>query len=115
MAKNFLQEGSTLDLKVAAETDAVDIASGKGYLVGSIFGVAVADVAVGESGSFQVDGCWSLDKTTGETWSVGQALFWDPSTSKVTTTAGSLKKIGVAIAAASSPATTGSVRLNGSF
>jgi predicted RecA/RadA family phage recombinase len=115
MAKNFVQPGSVLDLVVEDETDAVTIRSGKGYLVGSIFGVAVADVEPGSSGSFQVDGVWSLDKTTGEAWSVGQALYWDPSTSKVTSVAGSLKRIGVATAPASSPATTGNIRLNASF
>ena len=52
-------------------------------------------------------------KTTGEAWIAGQDLYWDPATSKFTTTAGSLVKRAKATADAASAATTGRVVLLG--
>jgi predicted RecA/RadA family phage recombinase len=115
MAANFIQVGSVLDLTVVDNTDATDIASGEGYLAGSIFGVAIADVAVGASGPFQVDGVWSLPKATPQAWSQGAPIYWDNAAKKVTTVSGGNKLIGVATEAAGSNYAKGSVRLNGSF
>jgi len=50
-------------------------------------------------------------KATGETWSVGQTLYWDAGNSNLTTTATSNTKAGHATAAALTAATTGSIRL----
>jgi predicted RecA/RadA family phage recombinase len=115
MAKNFVQEGETIDLLVEDNTDAVTINSGDGFVVGSIFGVAIKDVAPGETGPFKVTGVWDLAKTTGEAYTVGQRIYWVASTGKTTGTAGSNKLIGVAVAAAESADTTSKVRLSGAF
>ncbi|HVY20407.1 MAG TPA: DUF2190 family protein [Bauldia sp.] len=115
MAKNFIQIGSVLDLTVIDETDAVDIASGEGYLAGSIFGVAVTDVAVGASGPFQVDGVWSLPKATPQAWGQGALVYWDNAARKVTTVSGGNQLIGTAIAAVNSAVAVGDVRLNAAF
>ena len=55
----------------------------------------------------------SAGKTTGEAWAVGQKLYWDPATSKFTTTAGALVVRAFASAVAASGDTTGSVILFG--
>lgn len=112
MAKNFVQPGDVLDL-----TAPYNVSSGGGALVGSIFGVALGDVTSGATGRFAVTGVWELAKTSAEAWTVGALIYWDD-TNKVCTTddgSGSNKLIGVAVAAAANPSSTGVVRLNGAF
>lgn len=108
--KNFTQPGRTLTL-----TAPYAVTSGQGAQVGSIFGVAVKDVANGARGDFVTKGCLDLTKTTGEAWAEGQLLYWNNTTRAVTTTAATNLKIGVATAAAIAAATVGNVRLNGSW
>jgi predicted RecA/RadA family phage recombinase len=54
----------------------------------------------------------NAEKTTGEAWAAGQKLYYDPATSKFTTTAGALALAGRAAAPALSADTTGSVDFN---
>ena len=70
--KNFIQRGETLTL-----TAPYAVSSGGGALVGSIFGVAVTDVASGEDGEFQVAGVFDLVRETGAStgWSQGALIY----------------------------------------
>lgn len=113
--KNFVQEGDTVRVTVAAGSDAVNLSSGDGYLIGSIFGVAAHDAAIGEGVELVLEGVFTLPKTTSQAWTVGEKAYWDVATGKVTTTASSNKQIGVVVAAAGSNDTTGNVRLSGAF
>lgn len=115
MAKNFIQPGDRLTLQVPDDSGAVAIASGEGFLIGSIFGVAITDVAVGEGGAFETTGVWELAKTSAQAWTVGQKIYWNDTQRLVTTTAGGNTLIGVAVAVAANPSATGLVRLNASF
>jgi predicted RecA/RadA family phage recombinase len=110
--KNFIQRGETLTL-----TAPYAVSSGGGALVGSIFGVAVTDVASGEDGEFQVAGVFDLVRETGATtgWSQGALIYWDNTNKRVTKTSPSNKLIGVAVRAAADGDATGRVRLNGAF
>lgn len=108
--KNFLQEGDVVSVAAPAA-----VTSGKGVLVGTMFGVATADAASGATVAIKTNGVVSLDKATGQSWTVGAAIYWDNSAKNCTTTTTSNTKIGVAIAAAASADTVGSVRLNGAF
>jgi predicted RecA/RadA family phage recombinase len=113
--RNYVGVGDSITVTVAAGSDAVDLSSGDGYLIGSIFGVAAYDAAIGEDVVLKLTGIFTLAKTTSQAWTVGQKAYWDASTAKVTTTAGSNKLIGVITAVAESAATTGQVRLSGAF
>jgi predicted RecA/RadA family phage recombinase len=108
--KNYVQSGAVLTL-----TAPYAVSSGGGALVGSIFGVAVGDVANGAVGEFQVEGVFDLAKETGTAWSVGDLIYWDNANKRCTKTSSGNKLVGVAVAAAASGAAVGQVRLNGAF
>ena len=109
--KNFIQDGNNIPL-----TPARDVLSGEGELVGSLFGVAVNDVASGESGVFKTTGVFELPKTTGAStaYTQGAKVYWKSDTFKCSASASGNTEIGVAIAPADDAATTVLVRLNGS-
>lgn len=110
MATNYLQEGGHVTVAApAAKT------SGDGVLVGSLFGVAITTVANGANVEIATTGVWNLAKTSAQAWTVGQRIYWDDTNSVATSTASSNKLIGVAMAVAANPSSTGEVRLNGSF
>lgn len=113
--KNYVQKGDTIKVTVVDNTDAVDLSSGDGYLVGSLFGVAQHDAVVGAEVELAVVGVFTLPKTTSQAWSVGDKAYWDVSAGKVTTTASSHKQIGVVVVAAGTNDTTGVVLLNAAF
>lgn len=106
---NFRQLGDVLTL-----TAPDDISSGRGALVGSIFGVATADVASGEAGEFKTTGVFVLAKTSAQTWTEGVKVYWDDTNGRCDTDSTVGQLIGVATAAAANPSSTGYVRLNGS-
>lgn len=113
MAKNFVQPGDTIPFTNQAATGAADIKSGSGVLVGSIFGVAKTDIAVGAKGQLDLVGVWDLPKVSAQAWGLGDKIYWATATANCTTTASGNKLIGVAIAAAANPSAAGKVRLNG--
>lgn len=110
MARNFIQEGDILNLAAPYA-----VASGAGALIGSIFGVAMVDLANGATGSFAIEGVFALKKTSAQAWTVGAKVYWDNTAKEVTTTSTSNTLIGVAVEAAANPSATGKVRLNASF
>lgn len=90
-----------------------NLLEGDPLLVADTFGVVAADVLTAATGTLRLRGGFTLPKATGLAWSVGQALYWDAGASKVTTSSGGNKLVGVAGLAASSGATTGLVILKG--
>ena len=113
--KNFVQPGNTVTVTVESGSDAEALASGDGYLVGSLFGIASANAAIGEEVELMTVGVFDIEKTSAEAWTVGQKIFWNASTSLATSTASSNKLIGVALAVAANPSSSGRVRLSGAF
>lgn len=108
--KNYVQDGDTLTL-----TAPYAVTSGGGALVGAMFGVAVGDAANGALVALRTTGVFSLAKTTGAAWTVGQKIYWDNTAKECAGTATGNTLVGVATAAAASGDTTGIVRLNGAF
>lgn len=109
--KNFKQPGNVMTM-----TAPYDVASGGGALVGIVFGVAELSLVTGQSGAFNLTGVVTLPKAAGQVWTAYTTpLYWDNTAKNVTSTAAGNTKIGVATADAISAATSGTVRLNGSF
>ena len=108
MARNYVQPGETLTL-TAPRT----LASGEGFLVGSLFAVALAAAATGKPVEGRRVDVFDLTKAAGAAWTPGQKLYWDNTAFNVTTTTGSNTLIGVATQAASAPAVIGRVLLTG--
>jgi predicted RecA/RadA family phage recombinase len=92
-----------------------NISSGAGLLVGSMFGIAAISGVSGDVIPLYLKGVYTMPKVSTQAWTVGATIYWDNSAKNCTTTVGSNTKIGVAVAAAANPSSTGSVRLNGAF
>lgn len=106
MANGFVQDGELLDY-----TPSSAVAAGEVVLVTDRCFVAPRAIAANEKGSLQTRGVFTIQKTTGEAWTLGQKLYWVAGTSKASTTAGSNKVLGYAAAAYASGATEGNVLL----
>ncbi|WP_347270989.1 DUF2190 family protein [Rhizorhabdus histidinilytica] len=104
--KNFVQNGDNLDLVAP-----YDVASGAGFLVGSLFAVASAAALSGAAVVGVTVGVFTLAKATGESWTVGAKLYWDNANKRLTTTSTSNTLVGVAAKAAGSSDTSGNIKL----
>ncbi len=107
--KNYVAKGERLAHTNATSTT---ISSGDVVLITNRIGIAVADIVASAVGQLQVEGVFTLAKTAGQAWTLGQQLYWDASTSKFTSTASSHQKAGFAAAIAASAATSGKIKLN---
>ena len=109
MAKNKIQDGNIINY-----TPGADVSSGDIIKMNDRFGIAMTDIAAGKTGAVAVVGVWEVPKASGETWGVGQQLYWD-NTNKVVTTSdgtGANAKFGYAVEAAADTATTGIAKIN---
>lgn len=90
------------------------VVGGSPVVIGSIFGVPIADAAEGDSFALTRAGVLELAKTTGQTWDEGDRIFWNDSTKRCTkTSAVGLYAIGSATAAAATADVVGAVALDG--
>ncbi|WIY52455.1 DUF2190 family protein [Devosia sp. YIM 151766] len=108
--KNFLAHGDVIEITATA-----DIKSSEGVVVGTIFGVAMNDIANGEKGPIKLSGVYDLPKAGSQAWTEGAAVHWDAGNKRCTTAATGNRLIGCAIEAVGGGAglTAGKVRLNG--
>lgn len=108
MAKNYVQDGETLDLTAPAG----GVVSGTPYLIGSIFGVALDTIDAGNPFPLRVEGVFgNLPKKAAEAWTEGAPLYWDDVNKYLTTTAGALKRVAYAVKAALAADTVGTAKL----
>lgn len=113
MAGNYVQEGN--HVTVAAP---YALSSGGGALVGSLFGVAIADALNGATTVLATEGVWTLTAEgagSGQAIAVGAAVYWDNTNKRCTATSSGNTKIGVATVAKVTTDTTVTVRLNATF
>lgn len=104
--RNFIQPGETLPL-----TAPYDVASGGGFLVGSLFSVAKSAALAGNPVEGTNEGVFDLAKAGGQAWTQGVKVYWDDAAKNVTTTAAGNKLIGVATQAQASGDAIGRVYL----
>jgi predicted RecA/RadA family phage recombinase len=106
---NFIQQGDNLTVV----TPSGGYTAGNFYLQGAIAGVAMNTTLEAAENVLVTVGVFSLPKTTGQVWAIGEVLYWDAGTSKFTNVPGILTARGVVAAAALTAATTGYVKLTG--
>jgi predicted RecA/RadA family phage recombinase len=112
MAKTFIQEGRVIDYTASAAVKSGDV-----VVMGQLVGVALNDIAAGETGPVQIDGVWELPKVSASVINQGESVNWDDSASEfdansATPAAGDLTGGCVAVADAGNGATTVWVKLN---
>jgi predicted RecA/RadA family phage recombinase len=105
---NYEQLGETLDL-VAPYA----VTSGQGFLVGSIFAVAVVNAALGETLAGCTRGVFSLAAKSTDTGAVGTKVYWDNTEREITTTSTDNTLVGALTAAKTAGQLVAYVRLNG--
>lgn len=106
--KNKIQNGKVIDY---TNGGGAAIASGALVVIGVLAGVAVSNIAVGESGAVDLQGVFELPKVTGTAIAVGDKVYWDATAGNVTKTASGNTAFGAAVEAAVSAATTVKVLL----
>lgn len=108
--KNYVQKGENITVTATAAAS-----SGEGVLVGSLFGIAAGDAAIGEDLDLVTVGVFTMPKVSTDAFTVGAVVYWDDSAGLVTTDddTGSNPAIGLAVTAAANPSGTVNVRLNG--
>jgi predicted RecA/RadA family phage recombinase len=112
MANNFVTEGKILNWPNGTGSA---VSSGEVVVIGDLVGVALVDIADGESGSVQISEVFTLTKTAGTAWNQGDKLDFDVSASAfdkgITPAAGDVTGCAVAYETAASAATSGKVLL----
>ena len=98
MIANYQQPGSTIDF-VNSTSDTIK--AGQVVSLTTRIGVAGTEIAASAVGSLHVKGVFSMPKAIGAI-AIGAAVYYNASTDKITTTAGSAIPAGWAIAAAKS-------------
>lgn len=120
MAQSFIQHGERLEVTLGSGETAV--ASGKGYLVGAMFGVVVSLTrngqtvfanqasAQGDIAVVALEGVYQLPKASGAV-TLGAKVYWDNTAKNITTTASGNTFVGYAWQAQASGDTTVQVKL----
>ncbi len=102
----YLQPGCTVTLVAPYARD-----GGSGAKVGAFFGVAKGAVESGDEGEFELDGVFSLAKTSAQAWTQGDRIYWNDSTKACDTDSTAGMFIGIARDDAANPSSTGNVKL----
>lgn len=94
-------------------TAGADISAGDVVILGKFLaGVAINDIANGAVGVIDTKGIYKVDAVNNLAFTVGDVLYWNASTKKVTNVEAGLPIIGVAVAAKAENATYCYVALN---
>ncbi len=104
MATNYHQHGQTVDWTNGTGSN---VASGDPVVIGTQLGVAITDIANGESGTVAMEGVFSIPKATGSAINQGTAVDFDVSegnaNGSLTPATGDLTGCGIAWATAAWP------------
>lgn len=74
MANNYVQPGNVIDYVAAA-----DLTSGAVVSINGLLGIALQDIANGQSGSVQITGVFAAPKVSAAVIAQGETLSWDVS------------------------------------
>ena len=79
--KNYVQKGNALDVIASSA-----YSSGEIVIEGNLVGVAVADIASGETGSISARGVYQFEKESAASLAQGDIAYYDASTKKLDAT-----------------------------
>lgn len=106
--KNYVRDGDRIPLIAPSG----GVVGGNGYLIGTLFVVAVGSVAEDQPFEAQTTGVIALAKVSAQAWAtVGAKIYWDNTAKLCTTVSTDNTLIGVVAKAAANPSATGDVRL----
>jgi predicted RecA/RadA family phage recombinase len=108
MATNYVQEGNVITYTAGA-----DISSGNVLVIGTRVGVALTDIANGDTGSVQMSGVFNVACLGTDVVTQGAVLYWDSDPGQATLTSTDNTLMGYAFAASGDGVTTVDVKLNG--
>ncbi|APG48476.1 DUF2190 family protein [Phaeobacter porticola] len=106
--RNYIQPGDSITVTATAAAS-----SGDGVLMGSLFGIASGDAAIGDNLVLTTTGVFEMPKPSTDDLAVGDDLYWDDANGLVTNDddTGSNPFIGLAVSVASNPSGTVNVKL----
>lgn len=108
MAKaSYIQKGEAIDFVNSTEAK---IVAGEIIALPNRVGIAGTDIPVGATGSLVIEGVFEFPKTTSLSISVGDSVFYNVSSEKITKTASDIP-VGIAVEAGESSATAIRVKL----
>lgn len=107
MTSRYVAPGNTW-----THTPATAVANNAVVVMGVTVGVALAAIPANTPGSVGVKGIYTLPKLSTDVVAQGAALFWDAGNTRLTTTASSHVRAGVAAAAAGSGVANVDIDLN---
>lgn len=79
--KNYVQKGNALDVIASSA-----YSSGEIVIEGNLVGVAVADIASGETGSISARGVYQFEKESAASLAQGDIAYYDASSKKLDAT-----------------------------
>ncbi|WP_101776007.1 DUF2190 family protein [Pasteurella oralis] len=91
MAKNFIQNGDTIDFVATKATKSGDVVQ-----INNLNAIAVTDIENQAAGTGIVGGVWRVKAKQSDNIQQGTVLYWDSGASEATTSKGSHKRLGVA-------------------
>ena len=110
MSKNQVQQGDYIDYTASGAA----VTSGQLVQVGELHGVAVAAIADGESGALCLEGVFTFPKLTGaaaDATTLGGPVYFSSGSVSGSSSSGTRKLVGHALAVAAQAAATVVVRL----
>lgn len=110
MARNFVNQGDTIDVVATAA-----VTSGTPIAVGALAAIPLTTAPIGATFAARVEGVFTVPKATGNAFTVGARVNFRPSTNSFTlaaAVAGDLIGAGIAVQAAAAGDTTATVRLS---
>ena len=104
----YVSEGNSIPYTPSGSS----LSAGQVVDLGTFVGVAITDIADGQTGALAIEGIFDFAKYTGNTFSIGDIVYWDEGTNTATSTSGySEATIGKAVKAAVSGDSTVRVKL----
>lgn len=111
MSTNRFSDGSPVEITVPSG----GCVSGKGVLINGVFCIPETTGNVGDTVAAHLVGIWDITSDTGTAWAFGDVIYWDNTAKVATKTTTSNTKIGQCMAAKTSAAVTGRVRIQPAF
>lgn len=112
MTDKYVQRGDVINYTPSG----ADVSAGDVVELGHCLGVALTDIADGDTGAVAIEGVFTLPKVSAAVFAVGEKLIWDTSAgafddSAATPATGDLTGAAIAVVAGANAETTCTVKL----